>query len=88
MINSYNITLYSPDGKQIDILSKIETDNNEHILPILTEIRSKAFDLANSGKVGDYPIDLESFNDTVEEGFDDTGMGWTAKDGSRIEAKK
>lgn len=50
-------------------------------LALLTELRSKAFDLAASGKVGDYPYD-DNFNDVVEEGFSDNGMSWTAQDGT------
>lgn len=50
-------------------------------LALLTELRSEAFDLAASGKVGDYPYD-DNFNDVVEEGFSDNGMSWTAKDGT------
>ena len=53
----------------------------------LMELRSKAFSMAASGKHGDYPYD-ESFNDAVEEGFDDDGTGWTARDGTRIEIEK
>ena len=49
----------------------------------LTELRSRAFDLANSGKHGDYPYD-ETFNDVVEEGFSDDGTSWTALDGTTI----
>ena len=49
----------------------------------LCELRSLAFDLANSGKHGDYPYD-ETFNDAVEEGFSDDGTSWTAKDGTTI----
>ena len=49
----------------------------------LTELRSRAFDMANSGKHGDYPYD-ETFNDAVEEGFSEDGTSWTALDGTTI----
>lgn len=54
-------------------------------LALLTALRSEAFDLAASGKVGDYPYD-DNFNDVVEEGFSDDGMSWTAKDGTILYA--
>ena len=44
----------------------------------LTALRSVAFDCANSGKYGSYPLD-ESFNEKVEQGFDDTGASWTSE---------
>jgi hypothetical protein len=49
----------------------------------LTELRSRAFNMANSGKHGDYPYD-DTFNDAVEEGFSDDGASWTARDGTTI----
>lgn len=49
----------------------------------LVELRSLAFDMANSGKYGEYPYD-ETFNDAVEEGFSEDGTTWTAKDGTII----
>lgn len=49
----------------------------------LVELRSRAFDIANSGKHGDYPYD-DTFNDVVEEGFSDDGTSWTALDGTTI----
>lgn len=49
----------------------------------LTELRSRAFNMANSGKHGDYPYD-DTFNDAVEEGFSDNGASWTARDGTTI----
>lgn len=49
----------------------------------LTELRSKAYDMANSGKYGEYPHD-DSFNDAVEQGFNDNGTEWTALDGTTI----
>ena len=55
-------------------------------LTVLTELRSTVFDLANSGKYGTYPDDIESFNEDVEEGFSDTGMSWEAKNGVIVEA--
>lgn len=42
--------------------------------------------MANSGKYGFYPADIESFNEDVEEGFSDNGMSWEAKDGTIVEA--
>ena len=42
-----------------------------------------AFNMANSGKFGEYPHD-ENFNDTVESGFSDDGSMWTAEDGTTI----
>lgn len=53
---------------------------------ILTTLRSKVFDMANSGKYGVYPDDIESFNEDIEEGFSDNGMSWEAKDGTIVEA--
>lgn len=53
----------------------------------LIELREKAFDMAASGKHGDYPDD-ENFNDAVEAGFSDDGTVWTALDGTRIEIEK
>ena len=55
----------------------------ENILEKLTCLRSKAFEMANSGKHGRYPLD-ETFNDAVEEGFSHDGTSWTAKDGTVI----
>lgn len=49
----------------------------------LVNLRSRAFDMANSGKYGDYPFD-ETFNDEVEKGFNDDGTSWTAKNGTTI----
>ena len=49
----------------------------------ITELRSRAFDIANSGKHGEYPLD-DTFNDVVEEGFNDNGTEWTALDGTTI----
>lgn len=49
----------------------------------ITEIRSRAFDMANSGKHGEYPYD-DAFNNAVEEGFSDDGTRWTALDGTTI----
>lgn len=47
----------------------------------LTKLRSRAFDMANSGKHGNYPDD-ETFNDVVEAGFNEDGTEWTAEDGT------
>lgn len=49
----------------------------------LVELRSQAFDMANSGKHGNYPVD-ESFNEAVEAGFNEDGTQWTALDGTTI----
>lgn len=49
----------------------------------LVELRSQAFDMANSGKHGNYPLD-ESFNEAVEAGFNEDGTQWTALDGTTI----
>ena len=49
----------------------------------ITELRSRAFDMANSGKHGDYPYD-ETFNDEVEAGFNEDGTEWKALDGTTI----
>lgn len=49
----------------------------------LVNLRSRAFDMANSGKYGEYPFD-ETFNDEVEKGFKDDGTSWTAKDRTTI----
>ena len=50
-------------------------------LQALVSLRERAFDMANSGKHGDYPYD-DTFNDEVEEGFSDDGTTWIAKDGT------
>lgn len=47
----------------------------------LTDLRSRAFDMANSGKHGEYPYD-ETFNCIVEKGFSKDGTKWKAKDGT------
>ena len=49
----------------------------------LTDLRSRAFDLAASGRHGEYPYD-DTFFDEVEEGFSQDGTSWTAKDGTTI----
>ena len=49
----------------------------------ITELRSRAFDMANSGKHGNYPYD-DTFNDKVEEGFNEDGTEWKALDGTTI----
>ena len=56
---------------------------NVRVINKLVELRSRAFDMANSGKYGEYPYD-ETFNDVVEEGFSDDGTSWTALDGTTI----
>lgn len=50
----------------------------------ITELRERAFDMANSGKYGQYPLDTETFNDEVESGFSNGGAVWTALDGTTI----
>ena len=52
-------------------------------LYLLTALRKMAFDMANSGKFGEYPHD-ENFNDAVESGFSEDGSAWTAEDGTTI----
>ena len=56
------------------------------MLQQLTELRSMAYDMANSGRFGKYPTD-ESFNDEVEDGFSNDGTMWEAKDGTIITIK-
>ena len=46
------------------------------------ELRSKAFDLANSGKYGTYPNDIESFNEQVEAEFSEDGLSWESENGT------
>lgn len=47
----------------------------------LCDLRSRAFEIANSGKHGQYPLD-ETFNNVVKEGFSDNGTEWIALDGT------
>ena len=49
----------------------------------LVELRSRAYELAASGKHGDYPYD-DRFNEEVEDGFSDDGAAWVAKDGTLL----
>lgn len=56
------------------------------MLKAITEFRRAAFDLAASGRHGDYPYDY-TFNDAVEEGFSDDGTTWTANDGTVLYLK-
>ena len=49
----------------------------------ITRFREKAYEMAASGKHGDYPFD-GTFNDEVELGFNDDGTEWTANDGTTI----
>lgn len=53
------------------------------MLQQLTELRSMAYDMANSGRFGKYPYD-ETFYDEVEDGFNYDGTMWEAKDGTII----
>ena len=54
----------------------------------LRNLRSAAFDMANSGKYGIYPVDeINDFNDTVEEGFSDNGMSWESLNGTILKIK-
>ena len=55
----------------------------DDILKKMVALREEAFDMANSGKHGKYPYG-ETFNDAVEEGFNENGTAWTAKDGTTI----
>jgi len=57
---------------------------NDKYLERLTEFRSKCFDMANSGKYGEYPLDLEAFNEEVEAGFGVSGETWYANDGTKV----
>ena len=50
---------------------------------LLTALRSRAYSLAASGKHGFYPFD-DTFNDEVEEGFNEDGTSWEAKDGTVV----
>ena len=50
-------------------------------LDALTTLRDEAFDRANSGHYGDYPLEMEAFNAKVEEGFSDNGMSWVSDNG-------
>ena len=47
----------------------------------LAKLREEAFDRANSGHYGDYPLELEAFNAKVEEGFSDGGLEWESNNG-------
>lgn len=60
---------------------KVRKDYDKIVLHQLTDLRSRAFDMANSGKHGVYPYD-ETFNEEVELGFNDNGTEWEAKDGT------
>lgn len=55
------------------------------IVIALTTFRSAAFDIAASGKHGDYSTETGKFNDEVEEGFNDDGSLWEAKDGTVVQ---
>lgn len=55
----------------------------EITLERICAFRSKAYQMAASGKHGDYPYD-ETFNDEVEAGFNFNGSEWTANDGTVI----
>ena len=61
-------------------LTKVPTDP---YLKKLTDLRSRAFGIAASGRHGEYPYD-NTFSDEVEEGFSQDGTSWTAKDGTTI----
>lgn len=73
---SYAVIREDPDGTRTTVE---ETPDYGKALVCL---RCEAFDTANSGKHGSYPLDIESFNNKVEEGFDETGA-WEAEDGTR-----
>ena len=79
----YEIQQICPDGTMMT-LATIRTAD---ILAVLTALRSAAFDIANCGRHGAYPAD-NSFNDAVEEGFDDAGLSWTAEDGTVLKIVK
>ena len=50
----------------------------------LTRLREAAFDRANSGHYGEYPLDMEAFNAKVEEGFSDGGLEWESGNGTTL----
>lgn len=70
-----------------DIISEAEKNEDAIVLKKLTALRSRAFDMAASGKHGEYPLDLEEFNKEVEDDFSDDGTVWTAHDGTTITFK-
>lgn len=80
--NKYVIVKIEKNAEK-EITTVLDELITRDILPVLTELRSVAFDMANSGKHGEYPYD-ETFNETVEAGFYLNGNGWTAKDGTNI----
>lgn len=74
----YEIVKKTPDGKT-EITNLTGT-----LYSALVELRSEAFDCANTNKHGKYPLNLEEFNSLVEKGFNDDGTGWEAEDGTVI----
>lgn len=75
----FKVIRKEPDGKETVIAR-----SNGAIIAI-TAFRSEAFDIAASGKHGDYSIETGKFNDEVEEGFNDDGSLWEAKDGTVVQ---
>ena len=55
----------------------------EITLKDITEFRSRAYEMAASGKHGEYPYD-ETFNEEVELGFNEDGTEWEANDGTIV----
>ena len=77
--------LYKDEKKHILVCShpKIKPNGQKDIV----KFHSDCFDIANSGKHGHYPYDMEEFNREVEDGFSDGGLTWTAKDGTLFSCK-
>lgn len=77
LIEEYGIKATHPGGERT-ILSTFLGDGRH----ALVELRSKAFDLASSGKYGTYPDDIESFNEQVEAEFSEGGLSWKSENGT------
>lgn len=74
----YEIVKKTPNGK-----TEI-TNLTGDLYSALVELRSEAFNCANTNKHGKYPLNVEEFNSLVEKGFNDDGTGWKAEDGTVI----
>lgn len=79
--NSYTIIKRNNSGPTETLCSGVGDTRT-----VLTTLRSEVLDMANSGKYGVYPDDIDSFNENVEKGFSDNGLSWEAKDGTIVEA--
>ena len=77
LIERYGIEATHP-GSEPEILSTFLGDEHH----ALVKLRSQAFDLANSGKCGAYPDDIESFNEQVEAEFSEGGLSWESENGT------